>query len=68
MTVFHYLHGDEYEDSMGRPGEVECNRCGKANLHWEEEEDGRWTLVGATGLVHKCDMQRAALDDFDVIG
>lgn len=59
MTYF-----DEYE--RDEPREVECKRCGKAGLHWQDE-GGEWVLMEGRYKVHRCDMQKAARDDFEAL-
>ncbi|OXI63112.1 hypothetical protein CFB47_07680 [Burkholderia sp. AU27893] len=65
---------DDNEDAIihgrGRsvgPRSTSCNRCGKTGLRWEDDGDGNWVLLEGKCKVHKCDMGRAALDDFEVI-
>ena len=62
---------DDYCDHDTRffdePRTVECKRCGVSGLVWEEVDDDEWVLLGARNEVHKCDMQRAALSDFEDI-
>ncbi|WP_369952298.1 hypothetical protein [Ralstonia syzygii] len=57
----------DYEDEEQVLAEVECGRCGKGGLHWEETDEG-WRLASPSGLLHKCDparLQRMAANDFD---
>lgn len=51
--------------SYSQPSTVECKRCGKGGLHWEDD-NGKWRLVNAKGLLHVCDTSSAA-DDFEVL-
>jgi len=60
---------DEYDLDDQDPDDriVECNRCGKWGLRWEETDDG-WTLVNRKGWVHVCKekrLHRAVMDDFE---
>lgn len=57
MPCYEYAP-DPYEDDE-QPSVVECKRCGKSGLHWEDD-DGKWVLIGHNGAVHKCDEQRVA--------
>lgn len=64
---------DDHEDQIiygRRPRDggstVTCKRCGKAGLRWQDE-DGEWVLMEGRCKVHKCDMQKAARDDFGVV-
>ena len=42
-------------DDLEEPSETTCKFCGKGNLAWEQEKDGRWVLYSIkTGEVHKC--------------
>lgn len=54
---------DERED-------VECKRCGKAGLEWEDD-NGQWKLIDSrTGKVHICNvlkLHRSTLDEFDAL-
>ena len=63
-------YGDSpYGGGYGEPN-VECKNCGKAGLHWEED-DGRWVLCNPNGRTHVCDpdrLKRAVIDDFEVLG
>lgn len=56
---------DHFADEDGEPAIVECKRCGKGGLHWEED-NGNWRLANAKGLLHVCDTSSAA-DDFEVL-
>lgn len=47
---------------------ITCKRCGKSGLHWDDDGDGNWVLMETTTRVHRCNMQKAALDDFEVVG
>lgn len=61
------MAAEDYFDCFGhdeQPSVVECKRCGKGGLHWEED-DGQWQLYEGTYKLHKCNMQKAALDDFE---
>ena len=51
------------DDEEGNERSVECNRCGKSCLHWEQTENG-WALYTENGKRHKCDPHRAARYDF----
>lgn len=63
------------EDWMGdlEPFEAysaECRYCGKAGLHWEEVEPGRWRLYTDRGLRHQCDrrrVDRTTASDFEAL-
>lgn len=48
------------------PRSITCKRCGKTDLRWQDE-DGEWVLMEGRFKVHKCDMQQAARDDFEVV-
>lgn len=39
---------------------VECRNCGKAGLHWEETDTGKWALYNENYERHKCDPKRLA--------
>jgi ssDNA-binding Zn-finger/Zn-ribbon topoisomerase 1 len=43
-----YAHGEDDE-----PYDVECNRCGKSGLHWEDD-NGKWVLVDKHNEIHRC--------------
>lgn len=45
---------------------VECKRCGKSGLHWEEE-DGCFVLCAPNGKVHVCDQKRLAKSVADLL-
>jgi len=32
---------------------IECRHCGKAKLHWEEDDDG-WVLMEGPWKMHQC--------------
>lgn len=54
----------------GEERTTECKNCGKAGLHWEED-DARWVLCEPNGRTHVCDpdrLKRAVIDDFEVLG
>ncbi len=50
-----------------QPSIVTCKRCGKTGLHWDDDGDGNWVLMETATRVHRCDMQKAAVDDFEVV-
>lgn len=61
---------DEYDpiqedDYAPQPSIVECKRCGKSGLHWEETDEG-WRLYDVRDRKHVCSNKRFA-DDFEVI-
>lgn len=50
------------------PSTVECKRCGKAGLFWQQDADG-WYLQERDGYVHQCDEKRVhagVINDFEV--
>lgn len=60
---------EDYFDPYGgqdddQPSIVSCKRCGKDGLHWNDE-DGQWVLMEGAYKVHKCNLQKAALNDFE---
>jgi hypothetical protein len=57
---------DRYDDDQDSEREITCKRCGKSGLTWSEESTG-WVLMEGKYKVHRCDMTKAAADDFDVI-
>lgn len=60
-NYFDRHNGEEDEP----PRIVECNRCGQAGLHWEED-NGRWRLCTAKFAIHVCDEKRLhRADDFE---
>lgn len=54
-------------DDDEQPSIVTCKRCGKSGLHWDDDGDGTWVLMETATRVHRCDMQKAAVDDFEVV-
>ena len=54
-------------DQDQEPRAVECKRCGKGGLRWEDDGDGNFVLMEGRYKVHRCDMTRAALDDFEAV-
>lgn len=67
MSCFEYAP-DPFDDDE-QPSDVECKRCGKAGLHWEDD-DGRWVLLTSHDEVHKCDearVRRAMASEFEPI-
>lgn len=49
---------EDWIDLYGEPDDsqeedVECYKCGRAGLHWEQSE-GVWLLCTPTGKVHQC--------------
>lgn len=58
---------DEYDQDRDQgPRDTTCNRCGKTGLRWEGD-DGEWVLMEGRYKVHRCDMRKAALDDFEAV-
>jgi hypothetical protein len=57
---------DSYEQDDERPDSrtVECKRCGKGGLHWEELDDG-FRLYDGHMKKHECVMDCSG--DFDAI-
>jgi hypothetical protein len=58
---------DRYDSEDELQQLVECKRCGKGGLHWEED-GGQWRLCTAKYEVHVCDEKRLhaqAVDDFE---
>ena len=46
--------GDPYRGRGSyTPAPVECNRCGKSGLHWEDD-NGEWVLVDKHNEIHRC--------------
>ena len=46
---------------------VECKRCGKSGLEWEDD-NGRWVLLEKSGAKHVCDVskvQQNIANDFE---
>jgi len=60
MTVEDWLDGDKPPDCE----DVECKHCGEDGLSWVFT-GVRWRLMGENGRIHVCDMQEAAMDDFE---
>jgi hypothetical protein len=54
------------DDENEQPSIVACKRCGKDGLHWEND-DGQWNLYEGQYRLHKCNMQKAAADDFEAV-
>ena len=54
----------DYDECLDRSN-VECKRCGKNGLHWEEDDD-TWRLFYGRYRLHVCDPRRA-LRDFEVV-
>jgi hypothetical protein len=46
--------------------DIECNRCGKAGLHWEELDVG-WRLYEANQVRHVCHAKADPADDFQEV-
>ncbi|MFJ0504330.1 hypothetical protein ACLQ84_23720 [Bordetella bronchiseptica] len=62
MTYF-----DEYDqDHDQEPRAVTCKRCGTTGLRWEDD-GGEWVLMEGRYKVHRCDMRKAALNDFEAV-
>ena len=58
---------DPYSDDESEQHSiVECERCGKSGLHWEND-DGQWNLYEGPYHLHECNMVKAAADDFEVV-
>jgi hypothetical protein len=60
---------DSYEDEDQEPRSVECNRCGKGGLHWEDVWEGKtqtFHLYDAKMKKHVCPPIDVS-DDFDVV-
>ena len=54
----------------GGDRDVECKRCGKAGLHWDDDGDGNWLLLTSHDEIHKCDearVRRAMASEFEPI-
>jgi len=60
------MASDYDHDSDQEPHSVTCKRCGKAGLHWQDE-DGEWVLMEGRYKVHHCDMRKAAAGDFEAV-
>lgn len=43
-----------------------CNRCGQTGLTWGNDGRG-WFLIDQDCNAHVCNMQKAAVDDFEVV-
>jgi hypothetical protein len=56
----------DYDPDDDQPTIVACKRCGKGGLHGEND-DGQWNLYDGRYLPHRCDMQKAAMEDFEVV-
>ena len=53
MPYYDYYYQDI--DDLDQLSEITGKFCGKGNLAWEQETDGRWVLYSIkTGEVHKC--------------
>ena len=57
------IYGDPDDDEFGV---VECNRCGRNDLSWEQC-NGKWRLCTPTGRIHRCGM-RASKNEFAKLG
>lgn len=57
---------DPYGEDDEQPSLVECKRCGKGGLQWEDD-NGRWVLLEHNGKVHQCNLQRVAACDFEAL-
>lgn len=64
MAIEDYFDPYDYDPS---DFEVTCSRCGKTGLHWDDDGDGNWVLMETAVRVHRCNMQKAALGDFEVV-
>jgi hypothetical protein len=63
------IYGRRHDRDDDEPRKVECKKCGKGGLEWEDD-NGRWVLIESNGKVHKCDEKRvhaAVADDFEVL-
>ena len=51
----HSFPDDDYEDLDDEQNYTikECKFCGKGDLTWEQF-NGKWRLIDARGIVHKC--------------
>lgn len=47
-----YSYPDD-EDEFAGSGNIECKRCGKSGLRWEDVE-GKWVLYNSKGVKHVC--------------
>lgn len=56
---------DDVDDEQ--PSIVECKRCGKGGLTWEETDDGFILLVARTGEVHRCSAKDQARGAFEPV-
>jgi hypothetical protein len=56
---------DLYDDDE-QPAIVTCKRCRKGGLHWEND-GGQWNLYEGWHRLHRCDMRKAAADDFEAV-
>ena len=67
-----YQIGQEYDCDERRymRRSVECKHCGKAGLHWSEDESsGEFVLMEGVYKVHRCDEKKLhaqTLNDFDI--
>ena len=57
------LYGEEYEDSWAGPRSITCRRCQTQGLTWAKGKD-RWTLVDERGNIHRCPVNKSAIQDF----
>ena len=58
--LFGMYSGDDDDDSPSR--NIECKRCGKSGLHWEDD-NGRWRLLTAKGAAHVCEPAACEFED-----
>lgn len=57
-----------YQDDDEDEPDVECNKCGKAGLHWEHMGAVTYRLYDSNGKLHRCDQARLdkrAAKDFE---
>ena len=52
-------HFENYQDEeFDRPTKKTCNRCGKKNLIWEDD-NGKWILLDSkSGEIHRCSKKK----------
>jgi hypothetical protein len=56
----------DIEDDSDEPTSTSCKRCGKTGCHWEND-DGEWNLYESRYQLHRCNMQKASAEDFEVL-
>lgn len=62
-------HADMYYDWLDNGGDsVECDFCGKDDLHWVEIDDDVWRLYDCDDELHDCRSAKAGEDDFEDLG